>query len=69
MFLLQLLYGDTIKSNPENSPFTNSIFFDRLMVLDSLKGEDKTIAIQVIDLVVAKEKMRSIVKDIHTLHK
>ncbi len=65
----KIVYGDTIKSNPENSPFTNSIFFDRLKVLDSLKGEDKTIAIQVIDLVVAKEKMRSIVKDIHTLHK
>lgn len=64
----KIVYGDTIK-NQENSPFNNSIFFDRLKVLDTLKGEDKTIAIQVIDLVVAKEKMRSVIKDIHVYHK
>ncbi len=64
----KIVYGDAIK-NQESSPFTNSIFFDRLKVLDSLKGEDKTIAIQVIDLVVGKEKMKNIVKDMQTYHK
>lgn len=64
----KIVYGDTIK-NQESSPFSNSVFFDRLKVLDSLKGDDKTVAIQMIDLVVAKEKMKSIVKDIHTYHK
>jgi transcriptional regulator with XRE-family HTH domain len=64
----KVVYGDTVK-NQESSPFTNSIFFDRLKILDTLKGEDKAIAIQMIDLVVAKEKMKGIVKDIHTYHK
>lgn len=64
----KIVYGDSIK-NQESSPFSNSVFFDRLKVLDSLKGDDKTVAIQVIDLVVAKEKMKNIVKDIHTYHK
>lgn len=65
----KIVYGDSAKNSPENSPFSNSIFFDRLKVLDTLKGEDKVIAIQMIDLVVAKEKMKTIVKDIHTYHK
>jgi transcriptional regulator with XRE-family HTH domain len=64
-----IVYGDAINKHAENAGFSNSIFLDRLKVLDALKGEDKTIAIQVLDLVVAKEKMKNIVKDIHTLHK
>lgn len=64
-----IIYGEAAPKTSDNSNFSNSVFFERLKVLDSLKGEDKTIAIQMLDLVVAKEKMKNIVKDIHTYHK
>lgn len=64
-----IIYGEAILKTNDNTGFSNSVFLDRLKVLDSLKGEDKAIAIQVLDLVVAKEKMKNIVKDIHTYNK
>jgi len=64
-----IIYGEDTLKTIDNTGFSNSVFLDRLRVLDSLKGEDKTMAMQVLDLVVAKEKMKNIVKDIHTYHK
>ena len=52
------------KQIPENTEL-----IEKARKMSELTDEDKYIAMQMIDLVVAKEKMKGIVKDIHTYHK
>ena len=37
-------------------------------IISSLPEDDKMVAIQILDLIVAKNKFKDIVEEVHTLH-
>ncbi len=42
---------------------------DKMNIISSLPPEEKFIAYEVIDLVIARKKLKDIVKNVHTLHR
>lgn len=64
----ELVFGKKSVAAKENI-ISDKEMAERINVINGLSGEDKTIAIQLFDLIVLKKKFKEMTKQVHTLHK
>lgn len=62
----ELVFGD--KTKTDENMIKDSQMADRIRTINNLSGEDKMIALHLLDLIVVKTKFKDIVKDVYTLH-
>lgn len=62
----ELVFGD--RTRTQENAIKDSQMAARIDIINALSGEDKTIALQLLDLIVVKKKFKDMVADIHTLH-
>jgi len=63
----EIIYGYSKRT--DETAIKDTQMADRIKILNELSGEDRTIALQLLDLIVVKKKFKDMVKDIHILHK
>jgi transcriptional regulator with XRE-family HTH domain len=65
----EIVFGTQTNRKNIDDEIKDNNLVEKMNIINSLSNEDRFVAIQLLDLIVTKKKLKDIVKDVHTLHR